>query len=170
MGDTGSRITPWTAHPSMGNDLYSLHYLNSCTGFRQTHWKIFSCGNWILLMWLQLDTAYVTSERRSRVLAAFFPVLWAFVITLLWAFVTLHTEDVLAEQETELWLHWERSFSWIRPGHNLFDIHALWNKKLLSYSSSYKSSDYNLHWASVFSPKHQYFPVTPDAGHMLHHG
>lgn len=55
MGDMGSRITPWTAHSSMGNDLYSLHYLNSCTGFRQTHWKISSWGNWILLMWLQRD-------------------------------------------------------------------------------------------------------------------
>lgn len=55
MGDMGSRITPWTAHSSMGNDTYSLHYLNSCTGFRQTPWKVSSCGNWILLMWLQRD-------------------------------------------------------------------------------------------------------------------
>lgn len=50
LGDMGIRITPWTAHSSMGNDTYSLHYLNSCTGFRQTAWKVSSCGNWLLLM------------------------------------------------------------------------------------------------------------------------
>lgn len=167
MGDMGSRITPWTAHPSMGNDLYSLHYLNSCTGFRQTHWKVSSCGNWILLMWLQRDV--LEFLQLSSPFSGPLSSLYCEPLSLFTQKMSLQSRRLSCGCTENV--HFPGLDQVTRSlVSTLFGIHALWNKKLLSYSSSYKSSDYNLHWASIFSPKHQYFPVTPDAGHMLHHG